>query len=41
MLVKELLLWHSGLMIWLCLYGGVGSIPGLAQWVEDPGLPKL
>ena len=33
--------WHSGLMIWCCLFGGVGLIPGLVQRVKDPALPQL
>ena len=24
-----------------CLYGGMGSIPGLAQWVKDLAMPQL
>ena len=29
------LLWHSGLRILHCLWGGMGSVPSLVQWVKD------
>ena len=37
----QFLLWHRGLMIWHLLCGGVGLIPGSAQWVMDLVLPQL
>ena len=39
--VREFLLWHSRLRIQPCLCGGVGLVPGLAQWVNDPALLQL
>lgn len=37
----EFPLWLSGLMIWCCLCGGVGSVPGLVQWVKDLAFLQL
>ena len=37
----EFPLWLSRLMIWHYLYGDVGSIPHLEQWVKYPVLPQL
>ena len=35
-MIKEFLLWCSGLKFGCCLCGGEGSDLGLAQWVKDP-----
>ena len=36
----EFPVWFSGLRILYSVYEDVGSIPGLAQWVKDPGFSQ-
>ena len=38
---QEYPLWHSRLRIQCCLWGSIGLIPGLVQWVKDIALPQL
>ena len=38
--VEEFLLWLRGLRTQHSIYEDVDSIPGLAQWVKNPELPK-
>ena len=39
--LQEFPLWRCRFMIWRCLFGGTGLIPGLAQWVKVLVLPQL